>query len=621
MRFKNLHISGFRSINSPQEIILDRPPGLYLLTGRNETDPGLGSNGAGKSTVWDALCWVMYGRTARALKAPTLKSWYGHSAPCEVDLTFSDDGHEYHLIRTHKPNFCGLVKDAGELEVVTQDQLDAIFGLNFEPFLHTIMIAQFHQLFFDLGPSDKAHLFSAVLNLDRWLTYSSASRERAKEHKQLVSQAEAKIDALNRILARTRESFEDSQRSSQEWEEAEKRRQSRLSDQLEHLEAELNQAETDLNGSSAQLTAFEAQSDQAEQFFNSARNMVDQHRNLLEESRLQLQRIEMLQEQTTERFVQITSLGPECTVCGQAVPPSHVQQERSKLQLQLDDIKNRQQVRRKGRDLSAQELEVAKQVVNEKAGALKQARNAVSEYKIGHAVLLTRHNNLQESLDNTQASISSSIEQQNPYLKQLNTLIGSIREYETELDTRTEQRTQAQADAAAYTYWVDGFRSIRLSLLESGVQQFEAELLAAMSGCGLSEWGVECTIDPDRVGKSARNGFQITFLPPHKTADRSMPWEAWSGGESQLLRLCGTFALSNLVMSLSGATSNIEVYDEPSKSVSEEGVDALMERLADRAHEQDRTIFVADHRSMNTRHFAGIIEVVKTAQGSVITQD
>jgi DNA repair exonuclease SbcCD ATPase subunit len=41
--------------------------GLLLIQGENQDDPSAKSNGAGKSSFPDALCWALYGVTARGV--------------------------------------------------------------------------------------------------------------------------------------------------------------------------------------------------------------------------------------------------------------------------------------------------------------------------------------------------------------------------------------------------------------------------------------------------------------------------------------------------------------------------------------------------------------------------
>lgn len=64
MKILKLTIRNFMAVGEINELPLD-DKGLILIQGNNEDDSSQASNGAGKSTVAEALCWALYGETAR----------------------------------------------------------------------------------------------------------------------------------------------------------------------------------------------------------------------------------------------------------------------------------------------------------------------------------------------------------------------------------------------------------------------------------------------------------------------------------------------------------------------------------------------------------------------------
>jgi DNA repair exonuclease SbcCD ATPase subunit len=63
MKFTKLCIDNFMAIGRAELSLADR--GLVLIQGENEDDSSAVSNGAGKSSIADALSWCLYGSTAR----------------------------------------------------------------------------------------------------------------------------------------------------------------------------------------------------------------------------------------------------------------------------------------------------------------------------------------------------------------------------------------------------------------------------------------------------------------------------------------------------------------------------------------------------------------------------
>ena len=63
---------------------------------------------------------------------------------------------------------------------------------------------------------------------------------------------------------------------------------------------------------------------------------------------------------------------------------------------------------------------------------------------------------------------------------------------------------------------------------------------------------------------------------------------------------------------------SLEILDEPTRGLSDEGVVDLCEFLADRAKQLDRAVIYVDHMSVESSRFTSVLTVVKTAKGSQI---
>ena len=100
MKLKTITIQNFLSIKHVT-LELDNQ-GLVLLKGKNLDAPGLNNNGAGKSSVLEAIVYAIYGRTIRGLKGDSVI----HSIPKKnmkifLDLE-DDDGAAYRIARYRK---------------------------------------------------------------------------------------------------------------------------------------------------------------------------------------------------------------------------------------------------------------------------------------------------------------------------------------------------------------------------------------------------------------------------------------------------------------------------------------------------------------------------------------
>lgn len=98
--FKKLEINNFMSFKSA--IIDFDDSGYILINGRNKnpSDSAI-SNGSGKSTIWEALSWILTGSTIRGSKN-IVNNHINDTASCT--LYMSVDKYDYKIIRTKDPS-------------------------------------------------------------------------------------------------------------------------------------------------------------------------------------------------------------------------------------------------------------------------------------------------------------------------------------------------------------------------------------------------------------------------------------------------------------------------------------------------------------------------------------
>ena len=92
--FKNVKWKNFLSTgNHWTEIKLNESHGTIII----------GSNGAGKSTVLDALTFSLFGKPYRKINKPQLVNSVNEK-DCVVEIEFDIKGKEYKIVRGIKPN-------------------------------------------------------------------------------------------------------------------------------------------------------------------------------------------------------------------------------------------------------------------------------------------------------------------------------------------------------------------------------------------------------------------------------------------------------------------------------------------------------------------------------------
>ena len=198
MKLLQLNIKNFRSFKEATFNFYGA--GLYFLAGENQVEPRLGANGAGKSSVWDALCWLFWGKTLRGLKAGDVANWEA-GGDVSVSLSYKAGGAGYQVTRTWNPNSWKInLLGSFEQTDLVDDETNLLWShlkLNYLAATHCIFMAQQQPMFLDLPAKDKAALFSEVMELDKWLEYSERATKMANAHATLAMEQERQITSID----------------------------------------------------------------------------------------------------------------------------------------------------------------------------------------------------------------------------------------------------------------------------------------------------------------------------------------------------------------------------------------------------------------------------------------
>lgn len=152
MKIDALIIENFLTIGRAQLSLADK--GLVLIQGINREDSSASSNGSGKSSIADALCWALYGETAREESGDEVVNNTAKK-DCMVQVRLLDGEISYTITRHRKhkihknATFVTAQDAAGHVtemhkgtEKETQLVIDEIMGCNHEVFVASIYAGQ-----------------------------------------------------------------------------------------------------------------------------------------------------------------------------------------------------------------------------------------------------------------------------------------------------------------------------------------------------------------------------------------------------------------------------------------------------------------------------------------------
>ncbi len=178
LRWKNLLSTG----NHFTEILLNGNPNTLIV----------GTNGSGKSTMLDALCFGLFGKPFRNINKPNLLNSI-NGKDCVVEIEFSVGNKEYKIVRGIKPNVFEIYQDAVLLNQDAavrdyQDYLEKfVLKLNYKSFTQIVILgsASFTP-FMQLSAADRRAIIEDLLDIQIFSTMNSLVKERLSNNKELT---------------------------------------------------------------------------------------------------------------------------------------------------------------------------------------------------------------------------------------------------------------------------------------------------------------------------------------------------------------------------------------------------------------------------------------------------
>ena len=189
VRYKNFLSTGQQFI----EIQLDRAPTTLVV----------GENGAGKSTMLDALCFGLFQRPFRNIKKDQLINTINEKE-CVVEVEFIVGQKEYKVIRGIKPNtfeiWCDgdmLNQDAAQRDY--QKHLEQqILKLNFRSFTQVVILGNASFVpFMQLRARHRRQVVEEILDIEIFSKMNLMFREKAKSQDEIIKQDDFQYQILD----------------------------------------------------------------------------------------------------------------------------------------------------------------------------------------------------------------------------------------------------------------------------------------------------------------------------------------------------------------------------------------------------------------------------------------
>lgn len=597
-------LSDFKAFSGQHSLALDLP-GVTFVRGENLIAERLGANGAAKSSLWDALCWCLFGRTPDDLRNPDVIPWSGSGNP-KVAVKVRIESKERVITRTISPN--KLLLDGEE---IGQDEVEAL-GMSFDLFTNTILLAQGQPLFFDLQPKDKMDLFSNTMRLDRWDVRAKAADVAACEAEADLVDFDSEKRGFESALAEVERVLTTTKAQSATW-VAEQRKSTRdVVEKRKQLQGEYDKKDKQLAGAILKLDGVGAELTSLDKEYRKQQDDLSKLNTALTIAKI---RVEEGKEKAEEIRKALRELGQTriCPTCRQPVKAANLGEHKAHLEEKLAQFET---------NIKAG---VPKKLVQNIAVLEKRIADTLSyaqSFQAKHSSSENERNRLQPEVATLKAQLQELQRvikdgaEANPYTKQLADLQKRQKELNEDMLSCDKDIAEASRRAERNKFWVKGFKDIKLQLIEEVLEELELVTNSMIEEVGLVGWEVKYDIERETKSGTIQRALHVQIRSPQSKG--FVKWKSWSGGEKQRLRLVGALALSDVLLAHAGVEANLEILDEPALYWSTEGVQELCGFLAERARQTKRSIYYIEHQAVESTHFSNTLTVVHDKDGAFI---
>jgi len=258
--FKTISIRNFMSFGNVESVVDLDGQGTVTVTGENH-DQG-GSNGAGKTTIINALCYALYNKPFDNISLQRLINSTNatKNTQMEVRLVFEKDGIEYEIYRARGEEYRIEVRKDGE-DITpgkgvyeTDDMILEIIGISYELFTKTIIFSGNSPAFLQLPIHNQRMQIEELFNITILSEKAKLLKEKIKITEGDIKVAEAVVKQQEVAIELHKKHLREAKQRIDKWEQNRVEEIADITATLKKIEDVDFEGEQALHDEKAQLT-------------------------------------------------------------------------------------------------------------------------------------------------------------------------------------------------------------------------------------------------------------------------------------------------------------------------------------------------------------------------------
>jgi DNA repair exonuclease SbcCD ATPase subunit len=560
LKLKKLYINNFLSYKEAEMDLENR--GIVFIRGEN-LDTG-GSNGAGKSTILEALVWTLFGETVRGVEKvdEVVNNITKRNCLCRLDLE-----NDYTIIRTRKhkdhDNTLMLLHGSNNLSKpdvrITQKDINKLFNIDFDIFINSIVLAgsNVRTNFLDNKNNTlRRQVIENILGLDKFSDFLSITKDKIKD---LESQKETLLNTISEA-ERHINSYND--------------KIAELNYRRDNFDKEKQDRIVEFNTKIERLSKIDHTKQlEIHQKLNAGNEILSKIKSSIQSSVSSISELESKCMLIDKEIIKYKNKDSVCKYCGSELDNLKLERIISNLNKEREDFQTQ---------ISTNKVEVKKY-----QDTMTEIENSIADVKpdLSERELYNLEANLKLFKDKLYDLQASEFQDVN--------FDADIERLSKLIKTNNQKITLIEQEWQYYKFWELGFgnKGLKTYILEDMLQYLNRKIEFYLNI--LSKGQIHLIFDKYL-------DFEISGLN----------YRNCSSGERKRVDLAVLVALYDLTNLRHKSNYNILILDEVLDSIDEIGVEAAKELLME-LNKRIPTIFVISHNNALSEYFSDSITVVK----------